>query len=159
MLRAIPPQLFSAVRLDGSNTVGSGISAASEDERLHNYQQLKEDANKKIANKQCKEAIDLYIQALEIEGLTPEQKAVVYSNLSYALTEVSPKDKEKIHEALQYAKTACLLLPEWWRGFQRKGRAYFLLNKYKKAVIGKYLLGGFIIKYKLKTADTISISI
>lgn len=148
-------------RLGGSNRdLACGISAPSDDNRLHNYQQLKEYANKKIANKQYNEAVDLYFQALDVEGLMPEQKAVLYSNLSYALTELSPKDKEKIHEALQYAKIACLLLPEWWRGYQRKGRAYFLLNKYKKAVIGKHLLGYLIhLKYTLKVTDNILISI
>lgn len=111
---------------------------------------MKEDANKKVANRQYKEALDLYLQALEIEGLTPDLKAVLYSNLSHVLVELSPTDKEKLHEALQYAKTACLLLPEWWRGYQRKGRVYFLLNKYKKSVVGKYFLGNF----KKMYADT-----
>jgi hypothetical protein len=87
-----------------------------------------------------------------LSDLTPEERAILLSNKSYVLTQVYPNNDERLQEALEDAKTACILHPTWWRAHQRKGRAYFLLKKYNKAVKGK---AGHTVEYDCQNELTV----
>ncbi|KND03016.1 uncharacterized protein SPPG_02087 [Spizellomyces punctatus DAOM BR117] len=87
-------------------------------------EELKVAGNKEMAAKKYADAIDLYSQAIELDG----ENAVFYSNRAAAYSQVS-----KFEEAVADAKRAVEVDPGYSKAYSRMGQAYFCLGKYREA--------------------------
>nr|AEM45799.1 serine/threonine protein phosphatase 5 [Solanum torvum] len=87
--------------------------------------ELKQLANEAFKARKYSQAIDLYTQALELNG----ENAVYYANRAFAHTKL-----EEYGSAIQDGTRAIEIDPRYSKGYYRRGAAYLAMGKFKDAL-------------------------
>ncbi|KAJ3226678.1 hypothetical protein HK099_004422 [Clydaea vesicula] len=111
--------------LENSNTNSNQQSAESDLEKKKKSELLKSKGNKKMAEKNYKEAIDFYTQAIEVDN----QNAVFYANRAAAHSQNGDHAN-----AVVDSKLAIEVDPDYSKAYSRMGHAQFCMGDYKEAV-------------------------
>ncbi|CAF0777020.1 unnamed protein product [Brachionus calyciflorus] len=102
------------------------------------FEQLKLKANEFYKREQFQKSIDLYNQAIEINNLSTDNKAVLFSNRSLAYLKLYEQnnrlDRNYLFKALVDAEQANIYKPQWSKTYARLGQVYAELNEYKKSI-------------------------
>jgi tetratricopeptide (TPR) repeat protein len=98
-------------------------------------QLLRRQARDVFNAKKYAEAIKLFTQALSLPNLTDEERAILCSNRSAAYCALD-QNQDNFQKAYEDAKLATTLLPNWTKGYYRKGKALHCLGRYEKAIKG-----------------------
>ncbi|CAN1351749.1 Serine/threonine-protein phosphatase 5 [Linum perenne] len=88
-------------------------------------EEIKVQANEAFKVHKYNQAIDLYTQAIELNG----QNAVYWANRAFAHTKL-----EEYGSAIEDASKAVEIDPKYSKGYYRRGAAYLALGKYKDAL-------------------------
>ncbi|XP_049374173.1 serine/threonine-protein phosphatase 5 isoform X2 [Solanum verrucosum] len=102
--------------MPGMETENSNTSRAEE---------LKQLANEAFKGHKYSQAIDLYTQAIELNG----ESAVYYANRAFAHTKL-----EEYGSAIQDGTRAIEIDPRYSKGYYRRGAAYLAMGKFKDAL-------------------------
>ena len=63
--------------------------------------------------------------------MTPENTAIIYSNESASY--LTLKDESSLKEAKKAAEESIKVMPNWWKGYYRRGRAEMGFEDWKNA--------------------------
>ncbi|TYK21148.1 serine/threonine-protein phosphatase 5 [Cucumis melo var. makuwa] len=88
-------------------------------------EELKSQANEAFKAHKYAQAIDLYTQAIELNG----QNAVYWANRAFAHTKL-----EEYGSAIQDASKAIEIDPKYSKGYYRRGAAFLAMGKLKEAL-------------------------
>ncbi|KAK4796797.1 hypothetical protein SAY86_029123 [Trapa natans] len=88
-------------------------------------EELKLQANEAFKAHKIAQSIDLYSQAIELNG----ENAVYYANRAFAHTKL-----EEYGSAIQDASKAIEIDPKYSKGYYRRGAAYLAMGKFKEAL-------------------------
>uniref|UniRef100_A0A914R0R1 DZIP3-like HEPN domain-containing protein n=1 Tax=Panagrolaimus davidi TaxID=227884 RepID=A0A914R0R1_9BILA len=95
------------------------------------YNKLKDEANKFFKEENFDKAIEVYSKILQLPGILPEDKAVIFSYRSIAHLSLKNGDSAKM--AQKDAEWAIQLWPCGWRGYYHLARAQIALENYFEA--------------------------
>ncbi|KAJ3081928.1 hypothetical protein HK102_002029 [Quaeritorhiza haematococci] len=95
------------------------------EEKKKKAEELKGAGNKKMAEKKYVEAIDLYTQAIAVDG----SNAVYYANRAAAYSQNNEHER-----AVEDSKKAIEVDPDYSKAYSRMGHAYFCMGKFEEAV-------------------------
>ncbi|CAG8443331.1 12337_t:CDS:10 [Acaulospora morrowiae] len=95
------------------------------EEQKQKAEELKGAGNRKVAEKDYKAAIQLYDEAISING----NNAVYYANRAAAYSQLGQHDK-----AIEDATKSSQIDPSYSKSYSRLGHAYFSIGKYNEAV-------------------------
>ncbi|CAG8440293.1 3063_t:CDS:10 [Diversispora eburnea] len=95
------------------------------EEQKQKAEELKISGNRKVAEKDYNTAIQLYSEAITING----NNAVYYANRAAAYSQLGQHDK-----AIEDAIKSSQIDPSYSKSYSRLGHAYFSIAKYKEAI-------------------------
>ena len=125
------PDVFSGI-IKGLNL---GMNYPSKDRTI--YEKLKSEGNNLFSQCKFKEAIVKYSEALMIEILNENEKAILYTNIASAffeMNEISP-DHIFLNESKKNVKKAINLNKNYLKSFYRLGKIYEKRDKLDKALL------------------------
>ena len=97
----------------------------AENSNASRAEELKQLANEAFKGHKYSQAIDLYTQAIELNG----ENAVYYANRAFAHTKL-----EEYGSAIQDGTRAIEIDPRYSKGYYRRGAAYLAMGKFKDAL-------------------------
>ncbi|KAK4714533.1 hypothetical protein R3W88_020440 [Solanum pinnatisectum] len=97
----------------------------TENSNTSRAEELKQLANEAFKGHKYSQAIDLYTQAIELNG----ENAVYYANRAFAHTKL-----EEYGSAIQDGTRAIEIDPRYSKGYYRRGAAYLAMGKFKDAL-------------------------
>ncbi|KAF2302191.1 hypothetical protein GH714_033694 [Hevea brasiliensis] len=97
----------------------------SQDSTVSRAEEIKVLANEAFKAYKFGQAIDLYTQAIELNG----QNAVYWANRAFAHTKL-----EEYGSAIQDASKAIEIDPKYSKGYYRRGAAFLAMGKFKEAL-------------------------
>uniref|UniRef100_M1BGJ0 Serine/threonine-protein phosphatase 5 n=2 Tax=Solanum tuberosum TaxID=4113 RepID=M1BGJ0_SOLTU len=97
----------------------------TENSNTSRAEELKQLANEVFKGHKYSQAIDLYTQAIELNG----ESAVYYANRAFAHTKL-----EEYGSAIQDGTRAIEIDPRYSKGYYRRGAAYLAMGKFKDAL-------------------------
>ncbi|XP_056845205.1 serine/threonine-protein phosphatase 5 [Raphanus sativus] len=101
------------------------MEAKNENSDVSRAEEMKNQANEAFKGHKFSQAIDLYTQAIELNG----NNAVYWANRAFAHTKL-----EEYGSAIQDASKAIDIDPKYSKGYYRRGAAYLAMGKFKDAL-------------------------
>ncbi|XP_056845211.1 serine/threonine-protein phosphatase 5 [Raphanus sativus] len=101
------------------------MEAKNENSDVSRAEEMKNQANEAFKGHKFSQAIDLYTQAIELNG----NNAVYWANRAFAHTKL-----EEYGSAIQDASKAIEIDPKYSKGYYRRGAAYLAMGKFKDAL-------------------------
>ena len=96
---------------------------------MSTFSSLNEEAKSLVSKQDWSNAFLAYTKLITMEGISPSEKAISYSNRSHVLMKMSKYENAK-NDALQ----AINANPKWFKGYMRAGDAFIALNDIENAL-------------------------